>query len=133
MGGLASIQSIRELDDRLQSEDSAAELEKLSGQLHTLHGKMLAMPREFLLVSEARVQEQVQACLQQHWRGSDEQVDTRLNLPSAWTGVEQVKEMWLCNTQVNFCAKAYPAVDVEHPDAPALTVLGGFFKKWLLA
>jgi Zn-dependent M16 (insulinase) family peptidase len=36
--------------------------------------------------------------------------------------------MWLTNTQVNFCARAYPTVPVNHPDAAALTVLGGFLR-----
>lgn len=35
-------------------------------------------------------------------------------------------ELWLANTQVNFCARAYPTVPEAHPDAAALTVLGGF-------
>ena len=40
--------------------------------------------------------------------------------------------MWLTNTQVNFCARAYPTVAVQHPDAAALTVLGGFLRNGFL-
>jgi hypothetical protein len=43
-----------------------------------------------------------------------------------------VREAWLTNTQVNFCAKAYPTVPGDHPDAPALTVLGGFLRNGYL-
>jgi len=33
---------------------------------------------------------------------------------------------------VNFCARAYPTVPPRHPDAPALTVLGGFLRNGFL-
>ena len=36
--------------------------------------------------------------------------------------------LWKTSTQVNFCAKAYPTVSSAHPDAAALTVLGGFLR-----
>jgi hypothetical protein len=38
----------------------------------------------------------------------------------------------LTSTQVNFCAKAYSTVAVDHPDAAALTVLGGFLRNGFL-
>jgi Zn-dependent M16 (insulinase) family peptidase len=34
----------------------------------------------------------------------------------------------MTNTQVNFCAKAYPAVSSAHKDAAALSVLAGFLR-----
>ena len=40
--------------------------------------------------------------------------------------------MWIANTQVNFCAKAYPTVTMEHADAAALSVLGGFLRNGFL-
>jgi len=43
-----------------------------------------------------------------------------------------VKQMWLTNTQVNFCAKAYPTVAMEHADVAALSVLGGFMRNGFL-
>jgi len=45
---------------------------------------------------------------------------------------EKVKEAWLTGTQVNFCAKSYPTVPVEHPDSAPLTVLGGFLRNGYL-
>ena len=45
---------------------------------------------------------------------------------------EQIKQAWITNTQVNFCAKAYPTVPADHPDAAALTVLGGFLRNGYL-
>jgi Zn-dependent M16 (insulinase) family peptidase len=43
-----------------------------------------------------------------------------------------VREIWQTSTQVNFCAKAYPTVPMGHPDAAALTVLGGFLRNGFL-
>jgi len=39
---------------------------------------------------------------------------------------------WLANTQVQFCAAAYPAVPIDHDDAPALMILGGFLRNGFL-
>src|SRR5690606_15351164 len=95
--------------------------------------KMLVQAKQFLLVSEAKVLEQVKQHIKQHWQADEKVIEnTLLSLPKTWHGVEQVKQMWLCNTQVNFCAKAFPAVDIEHEDAPALTVLGGFLRNGCL-
>ena len=44
----------------------------------------------------------------------------------------QVRQAWLTSTQVNFCSKAFPTVAVDHPDAAALTVLGGFLRNGYL-
>jgi Zn-dependent M16 (insulinase) family peptidase len=38
----------------------------------------------------------------------------------------QPETAWLANTQVNFCAKAFPAVGEAHADAPALAVLARY-------
>jgi Zn-dependent M16 (insulinase) family peptidase len=43
-----------------------------------------------------------------------------------------VRQLWQTNTQVNFCAKAFPTVPVDHPDAAPLTVLGGFLRNGYL-
>ena len=45
---------------------------------------------------------------------------------------QQVRQAWLTNTQVNFCAKAYPTVPVEHPDSAPLSVLAGFLRNGYL-
>src|SRR5690606_264701 len=45
---------------------------------------------------------------------------------------DQVREAWLTNTQVNFCALAFPTVASGHDDAAALTVLAGFLRNGFL-
>ncbi|HCW90385.1 MAG TPA: peptidase M16, partial [Marinobacter sp.] len=44
----------------------------------------------------------------------------------------RIKQAWLTSTQVNACARAYPTVPVDHPDAAPLTVLGGFLRNGYL-
>jgi len=43
-----------------------------------------------------------------------------------------VNHCWTTNTQVSFCAKAYPTVPTDHEDAAALTVLGGVLRNGFL-
>jgi Zn-dependent M16 (insulinase) family peptidase len=43
-----------------------------------------------------------------------------------------VRQLWVTSTQVNFCARVYPTVPVEHADAPALEVLGPFLRNGYL-
>ncbi len=129
ISGLAAIKSFKVLDESLKDEQA---LENLSQILATLHKKILAMPLQFLLVSEEKVKAQVNQALENFWKNAKPAQTQTLSLPESWCGKQQVKQMWLCNTQVNFCAKAYAAVDIEHPDAPALTVLGGFLRNGCL-
>ena len=52
------------------------------------------------------------------------------------TALESIREArheaWVTNTQVNFCAKAYPTVPSGHADAPALSVLAAFLRNGFL-
>jgi hypothetical protein len=45
---------------------------------------------------------------------------------------QQIKQMWITNTQVNFCSRAYKTVPIEHEDATVLSVLGGFLRNGFL-
>ena len=42
------------------------------------------------------------------------------------------KEFWVANSQVNFCAKAYPTVPSGHPDAAVLTVFAVYLRNGYL-
>ncbi len=45
---------------------------------------------------------------------------------------EKRRECWVTNTQVNFCARAYPTVAAGHADAAPLTVLAAFLRNGYL-
>ena len=41
-------------------------------------------------------------------------------------------QAWLIQTNVQFCASSYPAVTVDHDDAAAFMVLGGYLRNQYL-
>ena len=125
--GLQSIRALKALDDAIRDEEK---LKQLAASLEQLHQKMLQAPRRFLIVTEAEHQQAMAETLAAQWQTTvDDRHFKPFSLPSTRQGVKQA---WTTSTQVNFCAKAYPTVPVEHPDAAALTVLGDFLRNGFL-
>lgn len=126
LSGLAGIKAIKALDAAL---DNDSELQALAERLRQIHQRMLAAPRQYLLVAEPDNLDSLQDNIEQCWRSPSQNQAKPFTLAPVST---QVKEAWIANTQVNFCAKAYPTVPSEHPDAAALTVLAGFLRNGYL-
>ncbi|MBT8148475.1 MAG: peptidase M16, partial [Gammaproteobacteria bacterium] len=125
-GGLLGIQRLKALNKSLSNADAQAQL---SEQLQALHQALCANPRQFLAVGEAGQQSAITAALQQHWPTSTNGDNSALKL----AGIRQTaRELWVCNSQVNFCAKAYPTVPAGHADAAPLTVLAGLMRNGFL-
>ncbi len=127
LSGLAGIRASKQLDDSL-SETAA--LEVIGQQLAGLHQQLLGMPWQYLLVGEAEQLEMLAASCERSWQGFAAGGADGVWTPAAVN--EQRREIWVANTQVNFCAHAYPTVPVGHEDAAALTVLGGFLRNGYL-
>jgi Zn-dependent M16 (insulinase) family peptidase len=129
--GVLGIKRIKELDDSLSGDTPEARkaLSALAQKLADIHQKVLQAQRQFLIISEQEHADELAAYL--HSRQTDFKSVTGNDF-SLTTVRENVKEVWLTSTQVNFCAKAFQTVDAEHPDAPALTVLGGFLRNGYL-
>ncbi len=126
LGGLAGIRGTKELDQSLK--DPAA-LDAFCQKLTDLHGRIRQQAREFLIIGE---EEQLPALiddLKSCWQG-DNGVESSLWKMEPVSFV--TREAWLTSTQVSFCARAYSTVAVDHPDAAALTVLGGFLRNGYL-
>ncbi|MBV1882370.1 MAG: insulinase family protein [Pseudomonadales bacterium] len=137
LSGLKGIQSLKKLDDSLNQQEN---LEALANQFQTIHSLIKTSPKQFLLVGEKEKQEQLHQDLQATWCNNGghniahNNKDTSkhfqaITLPAVQ---EQVKEAWIANSQVNFCAKAYPTVPPNHPDAPVLNVLGAYLRNGFL-
>jgi len=128
--GLASIVYIKELDEHLNDESDEMIVE-LADKLQQIHTKLLAAPRQYLLVCEEESYSSCAEDIKKIWQVKENKHigEASLNLDETR---EQVKQAWLTSTQVNFCARAYPTVTVEHSDAAALTVLGGFLRNGFL-
>lgn len=120
LNGLEGIKSIKALDQALKDPQ---QLKAFCDALQALHEKILTGERQYLLVCEPENIEEFSATIAELW-------DNTSPVPSETFGIahtpQHIKQAWITNTQVNFCAKAYQTVPMEHPDSAALTVLGGF-------
>jgi presequence protease len=125
--GLAGIRQLRSLDDSLADKKS---LKSLAIQLEELHGSLVSTPMQFLVVAEHHAVDEVVRNASTLWPQAAGGGDSaHFTLPSIR---ERRGELWVTNTQVNFCARAYPTVAEQHPDAAVLTVLGGFLRNGFL-
>ncbi|MDZ7622534.1 MAG: insulinase family protein [Candidatus Competibacteraceae bacterium] len=125
--GLEGLKNLKTLDDAL---DDAGALAAFAARLERLRDRLQRAPRQLLAVSEAERQTDIAAALAARWQDAGEAAAEPFALvaPAAqplWQGFR-------VNTQVNFCAKAYPTVAPNHPDAPALHVLGDFLRNGYL-
>ncbi|MBK8752901.1 MAG: insulinase family protein [Candidatus Competibacteraceae bacterium] len=124
--GLQGLKHLKALDDDL---DDAEALAGFAGRLERLRDRLQQAPRQLLVVSEAERQDDIAAALAVHWReGYAASEPFTLAAPEP----QPLRQGFRVNTQVNFCAKAYPTVAPNHPDAPALQVLGDFLRNGYL-
>jgi len=126
LSGLQGIKQLKALDDALN--DKAA-LENLAEKFKAIHQQILKAPRQYLTIAEKDNQQSIDTDIQTFWAGKGNKEDTQFTLPKI---KQQVKQAWLTSTQVNFSAKSYPTVSVNHEDAAALSVLGGFLRNGYL-
>ena len=129
--GLSALTWIKTLD---QSIDDSQQLADLGAQLQAIHQLILQQPRQFVLVAEEHridaFSEQMEGVFADRHNPvratmADSQIDYR-------PALDAKSQCWATNTQVSFCAKAYPTVASTHPDAAALTVLGGVLRNGFL-
>lgn len=121
--GLAGIKALKALDDSL---DDPATLEAFAAKLERIRDIMLGAPRQMLLIGEEAEQAAINDNIDRLWQGRELCAEcAHFAAPPA---AGQLRQAWSTSTQVNFCAKAYPTVAPEHPDAPALMVLAGFLR-----
>lgn len=124
--GLAGVVPMKKLDRLLDDQHA---LENFSRNLLQLHKKMLAQSSQILLVAEQERLADCTSSLQQLWSNAANNDSGIFSLPSA---PRTVNQMWQTSTQVNFCSRAWPTVAMNHPDAAALTVLGGYLRNGFL-
>ncbi len=127
--GLGALNWLIELVSKIEKDP--AEYDLLIDELKRIHRVLLQAPKQFLLVCEEPQSEHLIEEIQNVW--DKLAVDPA---PVALTQVEKVThdqhEAWLIQANVQFCAAAYPAVEVSHPDAAALMVLAGYLRNGFL-
>lgn len=126
--GMAGIQYLKNLTRSFSDSSTLAEF---SGGFAALHDHLVDADKQFLLISEANQQQPLLDALEHAWKQHDvgAENETTFSLPRTR---ETVREAWLVNSQVNFCSMAFPTVPVEHEDAAALSILGGFLRNGFL-
>ncbi len=125
-GGLAGIKSLKALDD---SHSDKTALNKTTKLFASIHEKIKASAKTYMLTLESDKLDKTVKEFEQVWQQQESASYESFTLPEI---KQQTKQMWIANTQVNFCAKAYPTVTMEHEDAAALSVLGGFMRNGYL-
>ncbi|MCW8853413.1 MAG: insulinase family protein [Gammaproteobacteria bacterium] len=126
LDGLAGIEYIKQLDDDINQQSS---LINLAEKFQAIHSKVLSSARQYLLIAEEDLKNQLEDDIANIWPVIEQVKSKDFTLPEI---NKQIKQAWITSTQVNFCAKAYQTVPVEHDDAPALAVLGGFLRNGFL-
>ncbi len=121
--GLAGLKRLKALDDALDGKDALAEF---AAKLARLRDRLIEGRRQVLLIGEGETRDSLETALRQRWKGRLPVRDLPPFTPTAIEG--RVDQGWATATQVNFCAKAYPAIPVDHADAAALMVLSGFLR-----
>lgn len=126
-GGLEGIRRIRALDDSLHSD---SELASLASSLGAIQQKLASAGGRQLCTIADEPNIAAASLAAESTMGTLSSSET-----SVWSSApirEQRQEVWVTNTQVNFCARAYPTVPSGHPDAPILSVLGAFLRNGFL-
>lgn len=125
--GLESIRRIKILHDDIQD---AGKLATFCEGLESIHNAIRVSPRRHLLIGEADQQAQLQKTYANIFDGTN-----NVKAIESWTLPKvsgKINQGWLTNSQVNFCAKAYPTVPMTHPDSAPLVILGNVLRNGFL-
>jgi len=125
-GGLEGIKRLKALHEDLKSDVKLAEF---CAQMAELHRLISRAPHRFLLVGEAEQQPVLQGTFTRWFDSAITAVTDNWDLPEYSA---RVRQGWLTNSQVNFCAKAYATVPMTHEDAAPLMVLGNVLRNGFL-
>jgi len=128
--GLSAVQYLKSLDDDITSNKEES-INSFINKLKKIHQLLLDSPKQLLLVAEAEQLKVQSQSIFSLWKESKiiEASKTSLKLEKTR---QLIKQSWYTSTQVNFCAKSYPTVTIDHEHAPALSVLGSFLRNGFL-
>ena len=123
LSGMPQLVALKQRLKAAQADDGAS----LTAALSAMYGKVLKTPGEALLVhDEVNRQAHLQA-VAGLWPATAAENGRLLK----WQ-MQDAGSWWMVDSQVNFCAWALPTVTMDHPDAPALSVLGGVLRNGFL-
>ena len=125
--GFAGIQTIKSLYEQSQTEDGLAEI---CQHFASIQQKLMKSSAQSVVISDDTGMESAITAADK-WSGvmQNPTLEKGLNLSHSGAKIHQA---WLTSTQVNFCAKSYPAVMSGHEDSPKLSVLGACLRNGFL-
>lgn len=127
-GGLEGIRRLRSLDKSLST---TSELDGLLAELTHLHSKLTSVASfTAATIADQDNLSQAHSASLAALSSLSSQIDKGIWSPSAVSEIR--REFWVANTQVNFCAMAFPTVGSGHKDAPLLTVLAAMLRNGFL-
>ncbi|MBF0620336.1 MAG: insulinase family protein [Magnetococcales bacterium] len=125
-GGLQAISRLKKLDEALKSPDAVADL---ADRFQRIQQQLVAMDPNLLVIGERRHFSDVEASLKSQWHKPTGDRSARFQ----WNAqCSKVNVAWMVSSQVQFCARVFPAVPYGHSDAPVMTVLGHFLRNGYL-
>lgn len=128
MSGLESVKRIKEIDDKLKSGSG---IEDLADMFSSISESISLQAKQLLLISDHEALDANIKILNDTYK-LDAQVSSSPELKLDFIDIKQLNNLYVTNTQINFCSKAYPTVSYQHPDAAALAVLAEFLKNGYL-
>ncbi|MCL6232587.1 insulinase family protein [Acinetobacter amyesii] len=127
--GLGALNWLSELVSKIEQDDTA--YNALIDELKLTHNRLLKAPKQFLVVCEEhhsdRLVEEVQTIWDKVAIDDNPHALTQVNFADS-----NNDEAWLIQANVQFCASAYPAVEVSHPDAAPLMILAAYLRNGFL-
>jgi len=127
--GLGALNWLGNLVNKIETDEAA--YEALIAELKAIHRLLLQAPKQFLLVCEEQQSDRLIEEIQTVWdKLSVDQ--TPVELTQIITENSNLDEAWLIQANVQFCAAAYPAVEMSHPDAAPLMVLAAYLRNGFL-
>lgn len=127
--GLGALNWLGDLVTKIESDEAA--YDALIAELKAIHRLLLQAPKQFLLVCEEHQSDRLIEEVQDVW--DKLAVDkSPVELTQIITENSNNDEAWLIQANVQFCAAAYAAVEVSHPDAAPLMVLAAYLRNGFL-
>lgn len=132
LNGLGGLQFLRALDQSLSAESTSTPLDQLLACLQTLHQRLLQTDKQWLLIGEDQYHRQYISAIKTAWRELIDHAPTNADRFESSLQPQIIRQAWIVNSQVHFCAQAFATVAMDHPDAAALSVLGGVLRNGYL-
>jgi Zn-dependent M16 (insulinase) family peptidase len=123
------------LTQRLKStfgQESNDQAQALATELQALQQKVISQPTEVLIVQD-KEQRATQGQSVLPWQ--QDYAESAFNIQPSDAKIlasSAAHNYWMVDSQVNFCAMAFPTVNQLHPDAPALSVAAGILRNGFL-